>query len=304
MNITGREIAWTRRAFLGGVTGALCAGAAPKQHIPFTNPLFAMDTCTKRSYPRADLTPEQQLELIGRNGFAGYAWTADEPVAVRAVLATGRQRGLRMFAIYFGTQLGRDGLNCDTRLASVLNLLAEQDTLLWLHISSQDFPRSSPAGDAVAVAALRKLADQAQDQHVRVALYPHVGSWLERVQDAVRVARSVARPNLGVTFNLCHCLKVGDEARIPELLADAAPHLFAVTINGADSHAANAGWDRLIRPVGEGSLDLAPLLRNLHSLRYVGPIGVQGYGIKLAPDQQLERSMRGWRKLLDRAFTL
>lgn len=35
---------------------------------------------------------------------------------------------------------------------------------------------------------------------------------------------------------------VGDEAKIHELLADAAPHLFVVTINGADTGAGRTSW--------------------------------------------------------------
>ena len=48
------------------------------------------------------------------------------------------------------------------------------------------------------------------------------------------LAKLVDHPNLGVSFNLCHCLATGDEARIPALLADARPVLYTATICGAD----------------------------------------------------------------------
>ena len=88
------------------------------------------------------------------------------------------------------------------------------------------------------------------------------------------------------------------------MLAEAAPHLFLVTINGADSGAARTSWDRLIRPLDEGSFDLIPLLKKLRALNYSGPIGLQGYGVKLPPKDNLARSMVAWQKLSLAAGTL
>jgi sugar phosphate isomerase/epimerase len=120
------------------------------------------------------------------------------------------------------------------------------------------------------------------------------------VQDAVRVAKKVNRPNFGVTFNLCHCLMVGDEDKIPELLAEAMPHLFLVSINGADTGAGRTSWARLIRPLDEGSKDLLPVLKKLKELGYAGPIGLQGFGVKLPQGENIKRSWSAWQKLNER----
>ena len=46
------------------------------------------------------------------------------------------------------------------------------------------------------------------DEHgVEVALYPHHGSWLERVEDAQRLLDQNDHPHLGLCFNLCHWLR-------------------------------------------------------------------------------------------------
>ena len=51
---------------------------------------------------------------------------------------------------------------------------------------------------------VREVAAMAEEAGLRVALYPHHGFWVERVEDAVRIAKKVNSKNLGVTFNLCH----------------------------------------------------------------------------------------------------
>jgi hypothetical protein len=92
---------------------------------------------------------------------------------------------------------------------------------------------------------------------------------------------------------------VGDEARIPELLAQAAPRLFVVTINGADAGAAGASWNRLIQTLDRGTYDIGIVLRKLRELRYTGPIGLQGFGIGGDIRDNLARSMAAWRKRAD-----
>jgi sugar phosphate isomerase/epimerase len=275
---------------------ALFVGVSARAGSPgvaLKNPFFAMDTGTH--LPGG--TPEAQLDMVKELGYKGISWTLGDPAEARSVAEGARKRGLKLFALYAGATLRRGKLEYDPRLKDAMTALKGYDTLIWLHVGSSDYPKSSPEGDAAAVEGLRELADFAAARRLRIALYPHVGDWIERVQDAVRVAQAAGRRNLGATFNLCHCLQVGDEQAIPDLLARAAPHLFMVTVNGADTGAAGAGWDRLIQTLDRGTLDLAPLLRRLKELRYTGPIGLQGYGIPGDSQENLARSMAAWRKL-------
>lgn len=270
------------------------SGAGETTGLP--NPFFAMDTA---------LSDLSLLDSVKELGYAGVGWKTGEPAEVATAADQVRQRGLKLFALYSDAPatLRTNGLHWDPRLEGLMAALKGRDTVLWLPINSPDYAKSSPDGDAVAVAGLRRLADAAASNGVRVALYPHTSFWLERVQDAGRLAKKVDRKNLGVTFNLCHCLMVGDESNISELLAQAAPHLFLVTINGADRGAAHTSWDRLIRPLDEGSFDLVSLLKKLRALNYTGPIGLQGYGVKLAPKENLTRSIVAWQKLSIAAAT-
>jgi len=252
-----------------------------------------MDTGTRDEQHKS---PESQARMLKELGYAGIGWS---PAQVPEMLAALDREGLAMFNVYIGVEV--DGTN-RTAPAPILKLIEQlkgRDTAIWLTVSSKKFSKpSDEAGDDEAVALLRDIADRAQAAKLRVALYPHTWNWLERVQDAVRVARKVDRKNLGVTFNLCHCLKVGDEARIPELLELSRPYLFFVTINGADHQ---GDWDRLIQPLGQGEFDVAAVLKTLKKIGYNGPVGLQHYGVKGSVQEKLQQSMTGWRTLTGQA---
>ena len=108
------------------------------------------------------------------------------------------------------------------------------------------------------------------------------------------------RKNFGATFNLCHCLMAGDEAKIPELLTEAAPHLFLVTVNGADAGAAGTKWERVIQPLDQGSYAVSIVLKKLTELKYTGPIGLQAFSVRIPVKENLTRSMSAWRNLNER----
>jgi len=247
------------------------------------NPFFAMDTCA----------PTGQMALLKEVGYAGFSWRPGADI--NQIIKDAAGIDLKVYAVYAGLSLTKDKFSGDH--SSTIASLKDTGVIIWLPIMSKDFKPSSEDGDAVAVPALQAMADCAARNNVRIALYPHTGFWIERVQDAVRVAKKVNSPNLGVTFNLCHCLMVGDEDKITDLLKEAMPYLFLVTINGADTGAGRTKWDRLIRPLDEGSKDLLPFLKALKQSGYRGPVGLQGYGVKLPAGENIKRSWAGWQKL-------
>jgi sugar phosphate isomerase/epimerase len=265
-------------------------------------PLHAMDTCTKVQYPKSDThPPEQQLDWLRSRGYAGIAWTAEDPAEVARVANAAAQRGVPMSAIYLSATLTRDGLHADPRFEGIANALGKHGTLLWIHIVSRDFSPSDPSGDSIAVPELRRLADITASKGLRIAIYPHVKDWTERTTDALRLAKAADHPSLGIGFNLCHALMCGDEKQIDDLLTEAGPKLFSVTLNGTDSEAAGTSWQRLIQPIGSGTYNLANFLKSLDRIGYQGPVFQQGYSIGLPPEELLDSSMRAWRNITRQA---
>jgi len=130
----------------------------------------------------------------------------------------------------------------------------------------------------------------------RLLLHPHLGSWIERIEDCVRVADKVDRPNVGVMFNLCHWLRVDKSRDCQPQLKQALPRLWAVSINGADAFDEKPGWEHYIQPLDKRNFDVAGFLRTLRDLGCAGPIGLQCYGIGGDARGHLTRSMAASRK--------
>jgi sugar phosphate isomerase/epimerase len=266
-------------------------------HAAERNPFFAMDTALRDGQKRS---PAEQASLLKELGYAGFG-TSGHPN--EAFLAAFDQARLKVYNTYLTLDFDSASPALDPALAQTVQRLKNHRTDLWLAINvvTRDGVRLKPsdrAGDAIVVPALRELAALARSNDLRIALYPHTWFWLESVDDAVRVARAVDQPNVGATFNLCHWLKVEGDRDPRPVLRDAMPDLFYVTINGADGgETRDMDWDRLIQPLGQGSYDVAGLLRSLRELGYNGPIGFQGYGIPGDSRHLLERTMRAWREL-------
>lgn len=259
-----------------------------------TNPFYAMDT----AFQRPGLNPTQQLDLVKELGFAGIAWHEQAPAQARAAALEAEARGLTMFTIYCAAQVTPEGeLTYSPELPALMESLKGRHTIIWLHLGGNGPAIAALTGEEPVVRKLRALAQTASANGLRIALYPHFGEWTARFGDAVRVARLVKHPALGVTFNLCHSLAAGEEARIPELLEQAAPVLATVTINGADSGVQNPDWKRLIQPLDRGSYDVGIVLRKLKQIGFAGPIGFQGYGINADARAILQPTMAKWREL-------
>lgn len=251
------------------------------------NPFFAMDTGTKDANHQ---TAESQAEMLKELGYAGMGC---DIAAMPGMLEAVERSGLKLFAVYVGASIDPGKPGYDPRLESVIKSLKGRNTFVWLFITGGK--PSSTEGDARAVEIVREIADMAAESGLRMALYPHTGFWLERVEDAVRLAKKVNRNNVGVTFNLCHWLKVDREENMKPLMKLAMPHLFLVTINGADS--GGQDWKQLIQTLNRGSFDIHNFLKTLKELGYTGPIGLQGYGIGGDAHENLKRSIEAWHKL-------
>ncbi len=230
------------------------------------------------------------LKELGYDG-VGHIWLDKVAERIESLDAV----GLKLYQITMTVDLTPGKPAYDPRFRDVLALVKGRHVQFDLLVGGMK--PSDPAGDERAVAILREMSDLARDSGSELLLYPHVSNWIERIEDAVRVAEKVDRSNVGVMFNLCHWLRVDPQRDYRPLLEKAMPRLWAVSINGADEFDSAPGWEHYIQPLGQGSFDVARLLKTLRELGYKGPIGLQCYGIGGDAREHLTRSMQAWRKM-------
>jgi sugar phosphate isomerase/epimerase len=265
---------------------ALSAIADEASGPGFPHPFFAFDNGTGRGV----LSPADQAEMLHELGYAGIGYTGTK--GIPEMLAALDKHDLKMFSIYVGAVIGPEGPTYDSGIPAAIEQLKGRGTIIWLTVRGR-----ADNGEEQAVQVVREIGDLAAKANLRVALYPHVGFYVARVEDAVRIVERVDRPNVGASFNLCHWLQVGDEPNMKQRVEQSLPHLFLVSINGADHE---GGWDRLIQTLDRGEFDVYAFVKTLDQLGYKGPIGLQCYSVKGDRRENLRRSVGAWRAFCQR----
>jgi sugar phosphate isomerase/epimerase len=257
------------------------AGAKTNAFFP-----FCIDT-----HDAKKRTLEQQAAMLKELGYdgVGHLWLNNIPERLKAL----DDAGLKLFQITMTVDIAPGEPAYDPKFKEIIPLLKGRGVQFLLLMNG--LKPSDPAGDARAVEIIREMAALAADSGAQILLYPHSYMWMERIEDAVRVADKVDRPNVGVMFNLCHWLRVSKDRDYKSRLAEAMPRLWAVSISGADEFDDKPGWAHYIQPLGRGSFDMLAFLKTLRQLGYTGPIGLQCFGIPGDVRDNLAESMKAWR---------
>jgi len=275
-------------ALSGDIQPLMSDGASPgADEYPFFPFCIDWHDARKRSF-------EQQAAMLKELGYPGMGHIWLDKVEERVKTLDAAQ--LKLFQITMTVEIAPGKTPYDTnRFKGVCDAIQGRGVQLCLLLNGMK--PSDPTVDPRTVDILRAMSDQARDSGAQLLLYPHQGSWVERIEDSIRVADKVDRPNVGVMFNLCHWLRVDASRDYKPLLQRALPRLWAVSINGADEFDDKPGWERYIQPLDQGSFDVGKLLRTLKELGYKGPIGLQCYGIGGDAREHLARSMTAWLEL-------
>ena len=265
---------------------SLCAAESPM--------FFVMDTAARGK-------PEECAPLLSELGYAGFGGRPDTAKAYAAELA---KRKVTFTNAYHVTKFSHGAAELPADLVQAISALEGLNTTLWLGIQQVQLPAGIKAGptygDTIVVPALKKALVLAKAKQVKISLYPHTGFWAESVDTCLRVANAVDDPDLGMTFNLCHWLKVEGSERDPlPTIKAALPRLNFITINGADTgDTQNLGWDKLIQPLGRGTYDVGVFVAKARAAGYRGPFGFQGFGINMDSKELLKETMAGWKRIV------
>lgn len=231
---------------------------------------------------------DEGVRLIRKLGFQGVGSVYPKDLA-RFKTACDKE-GLKLFSLYAGSTVNADGFRYGPEVNEAIRLLKGSATLVELNVQ-----RGVNPNDAQAIALVKEIAATAREAGLKVVLYPHAGFHVERLDHAIRIARASGCDNVGVTFNLCHFLKVQPKDDLAAALAEARPLLWSLSLCGANADGTD--WTTLIRPLDEGSFDQAGLQKLLRRIGFKGPVGLQCYGNKTPPSENLTRSIQAWEKL-------
>lgn len=256
-------------------------------------PFFAFDNGVGRGvWP-----PAVQADTVKSLGYDGIHYNYTNPKDFAAKLKACNAAGVPIHAMYVYTFVGKPGAAYDPGIKEAIRMLKGSDTIIWMTL--RDGKRGEQ--DTEAAEVVREIAGLAADSGLKVSIYPHAGFYVATAEDAVRIAKVVNLPNVGVTVNLCHELFAGNGDRMDEVVKTAAPYLNLASINGASPIPGKGpkAWDTL--PLGEGSYDTQAFLRLLRDHGYRGPIGHQFFNVKGDDKEKLQRAINSWKKLKENA---
>jgi sugar phosphate isomerase/epimerase len=281
---------------MGGLWSALHAAVGPAGDQPARfSAFFVLDN----GVGRGKWTPEQQAQTVKELGYDGIGYNYTTPQAAVQWQRELHARGLRLFSLYVYTFIDKPEADRYPRgLQETILRLKGSNAMIWLTLRTSAKPEKTQAEcDDACAKVVNQVADWGKASGLKVALYPHAGFYVATAEDALRVVRQVNRPDVGMTINLCHELMQRNSSRLPGIVRQAAPHLFLVTINGADNNGKPNGY---IQRLDRGSYDVCGFLSLLTAHGYQGPIGLQCVGIQGDVRDNLEKSMGAWKRYVAR----
>lgn len=261
------------------------------------NPVFVFNNAFFKN-GKAVMPYDQQASLLKELGFDGIEHRETDGI-FELKDALDRQ-GLKIYADYLKIDIDQ----ADPYLPEwkeVIPKLRGTDLILWVHIHSSKYKPSDLNADALIVPILQELADLAKPYGLRLAIYHHVDFLAEKAEDSYRLAVKANRDNVGSVLNLCHFLKTDSEENLEKVIDLTLPKLFAVSVSGADGgDTQQMNWDRLIRPLGQGSFDVYRFVERLADKGYTGPVGIQCFSLKGSPEVYLKQSSEAWKRFKEK----
>ncbi len=241
--------------------------------------------------------PKAQIGILAECGYDGAMLSLkDDPKRWKMLpeyLAALKKNNMRLTAIHARFYI-EDGTYPQV-IKDNLPLLKDSKVVLIPSVASRTkLERKDPKAVAMAVKILREMSDDAKKHGLGgIAPYMHIGNWIETIDDNLRIAKAVDRRNVGVMFHLHHWQAVGnrDIKTLRSDLKKSKPYLMVVVIQGTDKDKATH------KIIGEGTFDMAPLVRTLREIDYQGTMGTMGYTQSGDIPGKLKRAHQAWRKI-------
>ena len=287
-------VAWSLAASPAAVSADEPMHADLVQNLRWQDHHFAM---TNWFYKHRWDEPAVQIAILAERGYDGVMLSLkDDPgrwKMLPAYLQAMKKHNVHLAAIHARFYI-EDGTYPQV-IKDNLPLLKGTKVVFVPSVGSRKkLDRRDPKAVEMAVKILREMSDDAKKYGLGgVAPYMHIGNWIETIDDNLRIAQAVDRPNVGVMFHLHHWQAVGnrDQEKLRADLIRAKPYLMIVVIQGTDNDNATH------KILGEGSFDMVPLVRTLREMDYKGPLGTMGYTQSGDVPDKLGRAFQAWERI-------
>jgi len=262
-----------------------------------THKLYAMDTSFYNSATTYDFAARCGItKALGFDATYLTLWSDRAWQDVPLLKNVKADHDLDVAAVYVTLDISEsEDYGNNARILELVQTL-EGCKSIELNINAHRLEKTSdPAGDDWAVAWLEKLLAVAEKRDIQLLLYPHFYSWLERIEDGVRLCERVNHPNLGMVFTAFHWYAIDGKDLKPKL-SSAAPYIRAAALSG-HTRTPYARQPVTVEPLDSGELDQFFVLSVLKEIGFEGPIGIQGFSVGGDVYKRLERSVKMFRDL-------
>jgi len=170
---------------------------------------------------------------------------------------------------------------------------------LWVIVRNDD----KLATREKTVELFTKMTTEAEKTGSDIVIYPHDNTFIESVEDALPYINEVNKPNLKLSFHLCHEIRAGNGNRLLDVALSAAPYLTFASISGSNiSVTDNAlDWSDSIKPLDEGDYPVEDFISVLQKIKFKGKMVLHTFGIKDS-ENHLSRSLTKWNEMLDSTY--
>ncbi len=243
-------------------------------------------------------TFDKQVELIKNAGFDAIEINQiDSFEGMKAALDKYQFKGA-----YFYVKIKLEQPYLDQRLEKYIQQLKGTKTIIAPYVVSESkkFSPSSHNADTLVIRLIKQIGKWSKNSDLQVAIYPHLGFYVERTDQALALVKEINMKNVGLSFNLCHWLATtssNERLELKQHLKTLFPYLKMISISGANDLVTKQKniWDDYILPLGQGSFDTFNLVKFMvKDLKYKNPIGVQCYNIKGSKTVLINSTIQAW----------
>ncbi|QBG49156.1 sugar phosphate isomerase/epimerase [Verrucomicrobia bacterium S94] len=230
---------------------------------------------------------DAQAELLNRLGYRGICSRPSN--CTPELLEAFDRSGLEI--VYSFVTLKADVRDIPASVVRHIESLKGRNTIIWLALTGRN------VSDEQAVSVIRKVYDLAKMNGLDTVLYPHIGYRTDTIIRTEHLRKLADRPDLGISFNLCHFLAQNDPEKLEETIRFIGPNLNVVLLSGANRiPVPKNDWGELILPLGAGTFDMHRVFRVLDEVGYDGSFCLQCYKVPGPAEKHLRQSMDAWNK--------